>query len=190
MAIFSVNLRQSWDQNQGVQRKWSNVFFFEAPSSVAAAAAGVGLWTGFLRNAVRTSVFCYEVYATSLLEGDDEYTVQTMTPGLERGTLVVPTGEAYDPTVCIAVTIRASSGRPSRKYWRPGLKESDVVAGSSIVPALVAQVEAAFNAALDATPLVDPDGQALSSPVLARYSRRKFGRESVEGVPAVPTLPE
>lgn len=190
MPLYSVSLRQSWDITQAPRRKWSNTFFFDAPNATAAAAAGVGLWTGFLRNAARSIVFCYEVYATSVLEGDDDYFVQPMTAGLERGTLTPPAGEEYDPVVCASVTIRASSGRPSRKYWRPGLREADVVQGTTLVPAVVAAVEAAFNDALANVPLVDPDGQTLIAPVVVRYSRRKFGRESTENLPSVPVLPE
>lgn len=190
MAIYSVQLRQSHDVPGITRRKWSNVVFFDAPNANAAAAAGVGLWQAYLRNAVRVSVFCYEVYATSLLSGDDDYTVQTVPNADQRGTIAVGAGEPYDPTVCVSVTIRASAGRPSRKFWRPGLWEGDVQSGQAISPALVALVEAAWNNALGAVAMVDPDGQALSAPVVARYSRRQLGRESAENLPAPPTVPE
>lgn len=188
MALYQTALRMSHDMAGTTRRKWSNVFFFDAPNAEAAAAAGIGLWSGYLRAAAAFDIFCYEVYATSLAALDEDYAVQTMTVGLERGQLPLGAGEPYDFTVCASVTIRASSGRPSRKFWRPGFREGDIVGGQTINSSLVTAIEAAFNDALLNTPLVDPDGQALQAPVVVRYSRRKLGRESAENLPSPPAV--
>lgn len=186
MALYSVSLRQSWDPAGITRRKWSNVFFVDAPSSVAAAAAGVGLWTGFLRNASRSVVFCYEVYATSVQTLDDDYTVQTVPEAQQRGALPNGTGEFYAPRNCISVTIRATAGRPSRKFWRPGLFENDVVAGQAVGVQVTQPIEDAFNAALGGGSWLDPDGQVLLSDVVTRFTSRSFGRESTENLPTPP----
>lgn len=186
MALFSIAIKQSWDTAGITRRKWSNVFFADAPNADAAAALGVNLWTTYLRGAARTTVFAYEVYATSLLQGDDVYKIQSVPAAQSRGTLAIPSGEAYAPKNCLSITIPASQGRPSRKYWRPGLWESDVVAGQAVNSTLVQAVESAFNSMLVTELLVDPDGQPLTGQVVARFTSRAFGRESAENVPLPP----
>ncbi len=186
MAIYSIALRQSWDISGINRRKWSNVFFADAANPAAAAALGVGLWVNYLRTAVRQAVFCYEVYATSIAVGDELYAVQTVPEASQRGTLTNGSGEPYEPKSCVSVRILASQGRPSRKFWRPGLWEGDVVAGQTVNPTVTSAIESAFNDMLVNELLVDPDGQLLSSGVVTRYTTREFGRESTEGLPTVP----
>lgn len=188
MAIFLVSLRQSHDMQGQTRRKWSNTFFVDAPNAAAAAAWGVALWQGYLREAVRERVWCYEVYATSLQEGDDSYAVQGVPEAQQRGTLPAGSGEPYGREYCVSVTIPAEEGRPSRKFWRPGLTEGDITNGETISLNLVNTIEYVFNSALSEVSAVDPDGQALTGPVRARLSLRRLGRESAENLPAPPPL--
>lgn len=188
MAIYIVSLQQSHDMPAQTRRKWSNVFHVDAPNAAAAAAWGVGLWTGYLRDAVRERVWCYEVYATSQVSGDDDYIVQGVQEAQQRGTLPAGSGEPYGREYCIAVTIPAAQGRPSRKFWRPGLTEGDITNGETISLSLVNTIEYVFNGALENVDAVDPDGQALVGPVRARLSLRRLGRESAENLPAPPPL--
>lgn len=186
MAIYSVSLRQSHDFSSQSRRKWSNVFFVDAANAAAAAAWGVALWQEYLRQAVRAPVWCYEVYATSLQQGDDDYFVQGVPPGSQRGTMAGGTGEIYGREYCVAVTIPAAQGRPSRKFWRPGLTEGDITNGEHLNQAVVDTIESVFNDALGIVEAVDPDGQQLQPPVRARLSLRRLGRESAENLPAPP----
>ena len=188
MALYHVSLRQSHDLANTTRRKWSNSFFVEAPSAAAAAAWGVGLWEGYLRQAVRERVWCYEVYATSVIEGDDDYIVQGVPPGSQRGQLPAGSGEPYGKEYCVSVTIPAVAGRPSRKFWRPGLTEGDITNGENLSLGLVNTIESVFNSALGAVAMLDPDGQTLVGPVRARLSIRRLGRESGENLPAPPPL--
>jgi hypothetical protein len=186
MPLYSVSLRQSWDIVGTNRRKWSNVFFKEAPNATAAAAWGVGAWVADLRNASRTACFCYEVYATSVTEGDDDYAVQTVPQGSSRGSIGTPGTDAYFAPVCISVTIQAESGRPSRKFWRPGLFEGDISGGQTVVPTLIQAIEGAFSFFVENAVPADPDGQILQGGVVARLTRRNFGRESTENLPQPP----
>lgn len=186
MALYSVSIRQSWDIPGINRRKWSNVVFIDAPNADAAAAAGIGLWEVHLRNAARTNVFCYEVYATSVTQGDDDYAVQVTPEAFSRGTLPIGNGEPYAPKNCLSVTLRAVAGRPSRKFWRPGLWEGDVVAGQAVGAALVAAVETAWSGVLAENIVRDPDNQALIGAPLVRFTSRAFGRESAENLPSPP----
>lgn len=190
MTLYHTSLRLSWDIVGITRRKWSNSFYVEAANSAAAAAVVVGLWVNALRGGARERVFAYEVYATDLLEGTTDYTVQAVPEGSQRGTLVTGVGEAYEPKTCVSVTIPVAASRPSRKFWRPGLYEGDVIAGQTLDTALVSSVQTAWGEALflGEGVLRDPDGQAWGTSAVYRLSSRRFGRESAENLPVPPPL--
>lgn len=188
MPLYSVSFRLSWDIPGTNRRKWSNVFFKDAPTAVAAAAWGVGSWVQDLRNAARDRVFCYEVYATSVAPGDDDYTVQAVPVDSQRGTLPAPETDPYWPQTCLSVTMQAEAGRPSRKFWRVGLFEGDVTGGQTVTPGLVAAVTDVFNLFLENSLPQDPDGQALQVGAQVRLTSRQFGRESGENLPSPPPV--
>lgn len=190
MALYKVSWRKSWDTANIARRKWSTTIYIEAASSVAAAAAGVGMWVSFLRQACRNTVFCYEVYATDLVPGTSDYTVQGVPAGSQRGTLALTgLGEPYLPKACISVTIPVTGSRPSRKFWRPGLFEADVVNGEGLLTTIGDVVKAQWDAALAAaSSLRDPDNELLTANVTVRLTTREFGRESTNLPPEPPPV--
>lgn len=189
MPLYVTSLRKSWDIPGITRRKWSNTFYVNAPSAAAAAAALVTAWNTTLRAAATDRVFAYEVYATDLVEGTTDYALQAIAPGSQRGQIPYQTSaEPYDPIVCASVTIPVPGSRPSRKYWRPGLNETDVIGGQALAPALVEAIRTAFNDLIGEFDAIwyDVDGQEWQTPVTVRYTRRRLGRESAENLPSPP----
>jgi hypothetical protein len=191
MALYRTSLRMAHDNSWLDRRKWSNTFFLEAANATAAAAALAVAWEGALKGAARNTVFAYEAYATDLGASTDDYAVVAIPSGQQRGTLAPPAdSEIYLPKVCFAVTLAASAGRPSRKFWRPGLYEGDVFQGRQIEGGLLTAVTGAFVAfvALVGANLRDPDGQALSGVSRIRLTTRSFGRTASVDLPDPPAV--
>lgn len=190
MPLYRVAWRQAHDATFATRRRWSNVLYTNAPSSVAAAAAGVVAWETWLRNAQSQTIFCYEVYATDLTVGTEDYTVQAVPSGLQRGSIAPNTGERYMPKVCSAVTLNVPGSRPSRKFWRMDLRESDITEGTILNVNYINGITAAFNALLGDVAAIwtDPDGQVLTSTGRIRLTTREFGRESTVDVPQPPAV--
>lgn len=190
MPRYQVSFRQAHDNTFPTRRKWSNVLFLDAASSIAAAAAGVGVWLETLRNAQHNTIFCYEVYATDMDPATDDYTVQSVPPGQQRGTLALTGGERYLPKVCMAVTLSVPGSRPSRKFWRVDLYEGDINEGRILNPALVTAATTAFNTLVADDPgfWKDVDGQAITGVRKVTLTTREFGRESTVDVPEPPPV--
>ena len=190
MPLYQVSWRQAHDVTFPTRRKWSNVLYLDAPTALSAAAAGVVGWEAFLRNAQTTTVFCYEVYARDLNPLTDDYAVQPVPAGFQRGTLPPNSGERYLPKVCLALTLQATAGRPSRKFWRVDIRESDVVEGQSFNPTFLTSIVEAWNDFLDTETAgwKDPDNQPLLSVARTRLTTREFGRESTVDVPLAPPV--
>lgn len=187
MARFKVSLRLAWDIALIPARKWSNTFYLEAANPSAAAAGVVTGWTTYLRNAARTTVYAYEVYASDIVPLTDNYVVQTIPTAQARGSLAVPAADQpYLPKVCIAVPLQVPGSRPSRKFWRPGLYETDITNGVSVGSGMVNAINTSFSQFIGnlGAALVDVDGQPITTVGPLRLTTREFGRESTNLVPA------
>jgi hypothetical protein len=190
MALYKVALRKAHDVTWPQRRKWSTTFYVSAESAVSAATTIVNAWDDHLKGATRNNVFAYEVYATSVTEGDADYNIQTVPAGIQRGTAGAGSGELYRPDVCVSVTIPVAGSRPSRKFWRWGLTEGDISNGVALGGGIPEAIAGAFNAMLTELSgvLVDPDGQALQSGVVLRLTRRSFGRLAGLNLPEPPAV--
>lgn len=189
MALFKTSLRLAHDVTWPNRRKWSNTFYVDAANPAAAAAAIAGAWTLLFRNAADTTIFAYEAYATDMTPGTDVYATVPIAIGNQRGTRV---GESqpYLTKACLAVTLNAVAGRPSRKFWRFGLRETDVENGVSVTSEVATLVRDIFDEALGELSLtfLDPDGQALTSVARITLTTREFGREAGNDVPIPPPV--
>lgn len=191
MPLYRTSLRLAWDVVGVPQRRWSNTFFLNQSSSLAAASQMVALWDQVLRGAARQRVYAYEAYAVDTNEATDDYAVLPVPVGVQRGTLAGDAGnEAYLPKACMAVTLTVLGSRPSRKFWRPALYEPDVLGGVTLSPTLITAVRTAFEDLIEAAggSLVDPDGQSIAAVTKLTLTTREFGRESTADVPVPPAL--
>lgn len=188
MPLFKVLLRQAHDTSWVNRKRWSNAFYVDVANPAQAAAYISGLWQSVLRNAADTSVFAYEVYAADMTVGTDVYHTVAIPPGFQRGLRVAGNNEKYLTKACIAVTLQAASGRPSRKFWRFGLHESDTANGVSVSDAVATLITENFNEVLQefSTPLRDPDGQELLAVQKLKLTTREFGKTAGSDVPQPP----
>lgn len=190
MTLYKVSLRKAFDSSINPRRKWSTTFLVNTQTAIGAATVLVDGWRNFLSAACRANVYAYQAYATSVLAGDEDYAIVNVPLGDQRGQIPRPNDDPYKPTVCIAVEINTvGGGRPSRKFWRPGLFEGDITQGSSLVGNIDGIVRVQFGDFFDnyTGVLVDPDGQSfIAGAPITRLSDRRFGKESSNNLPNVP----
>lgn len=191
MPIYKVSLRKAHDASWPDRRKWSNTFYLNTANAAAAASAMVVAWVDYLRDAVRTTVFAYSVFASSIAEGDSDFIENSIPVELQRGTFVpdgVTAGEPYLLKACSSVKILVAGSRASRKFWRPGLYEGDIVSGRALVAPFAARIVSQFNTMIgDGGGIwVDPDNEPYAQGVTQRVTTREFGREASIDVPEAP----
>ena len=191
MPLFKCSLRMAHDVTWSSRRKWSTTFFVMAEGVAQAAEQMQNAWASFLRAATSSDIFCYEVYVTDTAVGTDNYVVETVPPGSQRGTFDNgAAGERYLPQTVVTVTLGVAGSRPSRKFWRFGLREGNVSQGEALTSDVVNEVTDAFNGLLGAPgfSFVDPDGQALTSVSRLKLGTREFGRTAGADVPQPPAV--
>ena len=191
MPLYKLALRFAHDVTWGERRRWSTTFFVEASNPTAAASFGTGLWISALRPATADHVFCYEAYATDLDPSTEAYDVVAVPSGQQRGTnTTLFTAEKYLLKACLAVEMKVTASRPSRKFWRPGLTEGTIVGGTAVSEDVLTATRAAWENLLTAggTFLRDPDGQSFSSIGTIKLTTREFGREAGSNLPTPPAV--
>lgn len=187
MALYRVAWRLAHDVTWPARRKWTTTAFVDAASAIMAGAAAAAAWTAYLRAATFDTVFCYEVYASDMVPGTDNYYTQSITPGSQRGTIASSgMGEPYLLKACVTTSLNVTGSRPSRKFWRPGLYELAVVNGVGITTALDTAIRNAWAGLCSDETFVDPDGQLYNSVGTLRLGTREFGRYAGNDVPSPP----
>lgn len=195
MPFYAVALRQARESNGVGLYRWSNVFYINAPDAFTAAVQGNNLWVDHLRNAARTDVYCYEVYATDASVPNSgptpltaDYATTSIGGGFQRGNLAIGAlGDAYWPDLCINVELQVVSSRPDRKYWRPGLREGDFNGQGQYVNAVLTQaIEEAFTGAVAATDIRSGDNELFGFASVSKAGVRRLGRTSRMDVPPPP----
>lgn len=187
MALQKVSLRISSDNLWLRRAKWSNTFYLDTANPSAAAAAVAAGWIAHLRGAARQSIFAYEVYAATVAAGDSLFSTVTIPAAQQRGNLsLVDVGQQYQFNTCVSVELNVDNSRPSRKFWRPGIYENDVINGVELNTVLIEAIRTsfiAFNGALD---LLDPDSEPIGSVGEVRLTQRKLGRQAGNDLPIPP----
>ena len=191
MPLFKGSFRMAHDTTWASRRKWSTTFFLMADGVAQAAEQLQNAWADFLRGAVSSDIFCYEVYVTDTAVGTDNYTVEPVPPGDQRGTFDNgAAGERYLPQTVVTVTLGVAGSRPSRKFWRFGLREGNVSQGEALTSDVLNEITDAFNGLLGAPgfSFVDPDGQSLTRVSRLKLGTREFGRTAGADVPQPPAV--
>ena len=191
MPLFKTALRFAHDTTWPSRRKWTTTFFQTADNPAVAADLMLEAWADLLRPAVASDIFCYEVYCTDTAEGTDNYTVVSVSPGSQRGTFNnTGAGERYLPQAVVTITLAVANSRPSRKFWRFGLREGNINNGEGLSTDVLTEVTDAFSSFIGAPGLglCDPDGQPLVSVAKLRLGTREFGRTAGADVPQPPAV--
>lgn len=184
MALHRIVIRQAIN-TPGAVFKWSNVYFADVADVPAAAAFGQDLAQAS-RQYLDELAFVYEVYASDLLPGTDNFTVQAIS-GDQLGLFVQGTTDFMPPFVCVRVDIGTALGRPSRKFVRAPWREASIMNGTGVTGSVTAALDDFWSLAFTTgSPLRDVDGEQFVSFAIRSVTSRRLGREASVNVPPTP----
>lgn len=189
MAVFLTQLRKATQVGGGM--KWSNQYFFQANTEDEALVLGADLWDLVEKLFHDTTTYCYEIYVNRL--GDAPFTVgrtEPLTGSFAYGTLdAVLRGEPLPSGNVVRVDFSVPGSRPSRKFYRPLLREVDTNGDLLVGPALLTAMNTAFPV-MNGFPLVDVDGQLWDNngATIRGLTMRRLGREAKFAVPPAPAV--
>ena len=186
MALYRVVLRLAFNEALGAF-KWSNVFYTDQATPLAAAAWGIDLWDDAWRLAHSNLTFCYEVYASDLVLDTDNYI--TLSHGLNPNIFGAksPSGELMPSWNVARMDLSTPAGRPSRKFIRSPWGEGDIVFDSFGTAAQTA-LQNAGTALFTLGGAFDEDGQPFTGFTLRGVSNKRLGKLASLGVPSKPIV--
>lgn len=177
---------QVFKQLTGSDREWSNTYLYEADDLATAQAAGQaigGVEVGFHLDNVTIS----RVLTSDTDPDTDVFAVDVLnligTRGTGSGGQWLPLFNVFRIDINVV-----GGGRPSRKYYRGPVLESDNV-GGFVDPTVRGAIEASFAALITAAnaeggELVDPDGQAYVNGVtFSKVGMRQLHRKRRKTTP-------
>lgn len=181
MALYRIEIFKSIGEE-----KWENVYLVDAGSLEAAVAAGAIIYP-VEEDFHSTSVLFDYMRVSTVAEGDDIYTTVPLNTNGARGTA----GDLLPLFNTLRADIQvAGGGRPSRKYYRGVIGESDQSAGI-VASGIRTQVVTDLQSAIDdlsalGTPLVDPDSQEWVTPTAALRVQMRQLRRGARRTPPSP----
>jgi len=188
MALFLVELRKATQLYGG--RKWSNRYFMEAPDSDTALTDGLTLWQQVESEFHYDDCYCYEIYCNQ--QGDAPFSIgfTAAVPGVSAyGVLVSASAGQKAPTFVVArVDLPVVASRPSRKFYRGPLRETDFD-GDTIGGTYVTALTTGLNNLDNFENLRDVDGQNWTTTYVIRgITSRRMGKTSAIDVPSPPSI--
>lgn len=182
MALFRVTIRKAISGSSGLNYKWSNVYYDEAPDANTAADHGLGIWN---RERIfhNTNVFCYEVYASDLVPNTINF-VQKPPLAAQQFGQYASTGEWYASFACVRVDLLVPQSRASRKFYHLPLVEGDVVNGASLVTACANAIASGMDQIVAVASLRDESGNNITDWVNHGITSRRLGRQAFHDIPA------
>lgn len=186
MALFLVRTDKATQEFGG--RKWCNRYFVDASDASAALALAREIWLTAERPFHETLVYCYQVYAN--LQGDPPFSVGEILPidvDEQRGLLTTTgRGELLPDFCAVRVDFPVPGSRPSRKFYKPLLREGDVV-GNNLAGAALQTALAGVLGVFEGIGIVDVDGELWRGNGINRgVTSKRFGREAALSVPPAP----
>ena len=181
MALFRVTIRKAISGSSGLNYKWSNVYYDEAPDASTAADHGLGIWNRE-RPFHNTNVYCYEVYASDLVPGTVNFVQKRPTAAQQYGQYG-STGEWYASFACVRIDLLVPLSRASRKFYHVPLVEADVVNGASFVPALITALTTGLDQIIAVASLRDESGNNVIGWVNHGITSRRLGRQAFHDIP-------
>lgn len=187
LPLFRVMTRLAHDVNASRPYKWSYTWYTDDMAPQGAAQQGVTAWTTYLRNFHRVNCYCYQVYASSVLEGDINFSMAAPVSNMRRGAL----GNEGDPLpnfTTLRIDLNVDGSRPSRKFLRIPLGAQDVESGVFTNTTLGTAILANMQGMLDTQEWVDPQGSLLTGVTLFGITSRRVGRDAYNDVPVGPAI--
>lgn len=167
MPVFTVQIFKLYD----LATTWTNRYFVRADNLEDAHASGL-LIKEAERDFHKDDVRFTQVRTSDLVVGNDQFISSLLT---DMGTAGSAAGFIPFWNCALTSLSAAGGGRPSRKYYRLPLVESEINNGQ-MTTAVTALIDNALSALISdlttaGTPLVDPDDQLLGSPATSTFIR-------------------
>jgi hypothetical protein len=187
MALFKVQVRKATNDAGGAF-KWSNTHYVETLSPSTAAFTGIQIWMEAERFFHRSRVFCYEVYASSVVEGDNAYHIEALDSESQPG-LFAGAGDQLPLFNVLRVDLNtAAGGRPSRKFYRPTLEEGDQTNGIITNTAYLAALQNGLVDLINIPGVRDESGNSFASATIKGITARRLGKFAAVAVPPAPAV--
>jgi len=187
MPIFLMQTRKATQLYGG--RKWSNQYFTIADDPEAALAFAQSIWLSIEKPFHYDDCYCYEVYVNE--QGDTPFSIGFTDSILAVdafGDLASSGAGQKAPTFVVArVDFPVFNSRPSRKFYRAPLRETDFD-GDTIGAGYVTALGTGLSLLASVGDFCDNDGQAwLNSFTVRGITSRRLGKTSAVDVPSPPS---
>lgn len=170
---------------------FSYIWYIDAESVLLAGDRGVALWVDHLKAAHSEYAYCYEVYASDMLEGTDAFTTVPVPAGDQRGTFGTgTTGDWYNPNTAVRIDLAVAGGFPSRKWHRFPLFESWVASGGEAFQGtgFTEALTLAYGGAVGETYVRDESGNGFSGVAIKGIRIKRLGKFAYNDVPIGPAF--
>lgn len=164
---------------------WTNVYWLDHETVAAALADGLAIIQAEQAASAAAVLFTRYRVDDAVIETDNYQTVIVN----QYGAVAADGNQLMPLFACLRVDFTVSGGRPSRKYFRGMLYESNVDGPFNLVPAFVTarQADLATNIAAVAS-YVDVDGQEITGglvypKVAMRQLRRGSKKKDTQSTP-------
>lgn len=186
MPLYLVQTRKATQLYGG--RKWSNQYFHQASTVTAALAWAYSVWVSLEKPFHYDDVYCYEVYVNDT--SDAPYSVGYTDPIVHVdafGSLASGSAGQKAPTFVVArVDFPVTASRPSRKFYRPVLRETDFD-GDQLSTGFTSVLATALANLGTIGGFYDVDGQVwLGTFSVKGITSRRMGKAAALGVPPAP----
>lgn len=187
MPLYLVQVRKATQLYSG--RKWSNQYFHNTTTVTSALDWAISVWTDIERAFHYDDCYCYEVYVNDTTDAPNSigYT-RPMPLATAYGSLPAGAAGQKAPTFVVArVDFPVTASRPSRKFYRPVLRETDFD-GDNFTGSFPAALNTALNGIGTLGGFYDVDGQVwVGTHTLKGITSRRMGKLAALAVPAPPS---
>lgn len=183
MPLYLCQIRKATQLYGG--RKWSNQYFHQTTTVTSALDWTLSVWTGMEKAFHYDDCYAYEVYVNNT--EDAPYSIgysQPVTLADAYGSLSAASSGQKAPTFVVArVDFPVTASRPSRKFYRPPLRETDFD-GDTLVGGFAAALNTALNNIGTIGGFYDVDGQVwIGTHTLKGITSRRMGKLAAVDVP-------
>jgi hypothetical protein len=187
MALFLCQVRKATQLYSG--RKWSNQYFHVASTVTAALDWAYSVWVDIEKDFHYDDCYAYEVYVNDTEDAPNSigYTRPVALADAYGSLVSVGAGQKAPTFVTARVDFPVTASRPSRKFYRPVLRESDFD-GDNFTGTFPAALNTALNNITAVGGFYDVDGQVwVGTHILKGITSRRMGKLAALAVPAPPS---
>lgn len=191
MPLFSISTRKAVNTS-GIAYKWSNRYFSVANTADQALQFGLNYWNVAERTFHNQLAYCYQIYVNNVEDAPNTPGQVANVPIQDQRGFRAATALSINNLLpawnVVRVDFAVQGSRPSRKFYRIPLLESDITF-AQIDADLLGDILNGCNTLAVAAEMRDVDGEAFTGDLgtIALTSRR-LGREASFNVPSAPAF--